>query len=354
MEIYARNVNDALYLAVVPIITGKPTLLSGKPMVRVQESRNGTTFEYVEPVLTHYYHPEERVLFSPARDANPFLHFFETLWMLAGRNDLKFIKGLVPRFAEYSDDGRIMQGAYGHRWRKTWYVDQLVILEALLRKDPDSRRAVLQMWDPQIDMVGQDAGKYVIGGLHSKDIPCNTCAYFKLRDGKLRMTVCCRSNDMMWGAYGANVVHFSMLQEYLAGKLGVEVGEYIQMSDSLHVYTGGLGGEVWARVKKEYEAGNLPPEKQEVCYMRDVRPYPMDGGDKKSWGVWDADLTRFFYLYDQGSPFNWTDFKHPWWRGVVAPLWAAHAGRDTSAASRCEAADWRASALAWLQRRGVR
>ena len=33
---------------------------------------------------------------------------------------------------------------------------------------------------------------------------------------KLCMTVCNRSNDMLWGAYGANVVHMSMLQEFVA------------------------------------------------------------------------------------------------------------------------------------------
>ena len=65
----------------------------------------------------------------------------------------------------------------------------------------------------------------------------NTNIYFKIRENKLKMTVCCRSNDMLWGAYGVNVVHMSVLQEYMATMIGVEMGEYRQISDSFHIYT---------------------------------------------------------------------------------------------------------------------
>jgi hypothetical protein len=51
------------------------------------------------------------------------------------------------------------------------------------------------------------------------------------------MTVCCRSNDMLWGAYGANVVHFSILQEVIAIELGVGIGVYRQVSNNFHLYT---------------------------------------------------------------------------------------------------------------------
>ena len=41
---------------------------------------------------------------------------------------------------------------------------------------------------------------------------------------------------MLWGAYGANAVHMSVLQEYVATALNVSIGTYTQMSDSLHIY----------------------------------------------------------------------------------------------------------------------
>jgi hypothetical protein len=46
----------------------------------------------------------------------------------------------------------------------------------------------------------------------------------------------CRSNDIIWGCYGANAVHMSMLHEYLAGHIGVPVGVYTQISFDWHTY----------------------------------------------------------------------------------------------------------------------
>lgn len=44
-----------------------------------------------------------------------------------------------------------------------------------------------------------------------------------------------RSNDMIWGM-PCNFVHFTTFQEIFAGWLGVEVGSYNHISDSLHIY----------------------------------------------------------------------------------------------------------------------
>src|SRR5690606_6235064 len=139
------------------------------------------------------------------RDANPFLHFFESLWMLAGRNDVDYMTRLVRRFAAYSDDGKTFNGAYGYRWRKWFGRDQLQQIIGALRSNPQDRRCVLGMWDAGHDL-----------GLQSADLPCNTHIYFRIQDDRLNMTVCNRSNDAIWGAVGANVVHMSFLQEYMA------------------------------------------------------------------------------------------------------------------------------------------
>jgi hypothetical protein len=55
--------------------------------------------------------------------------------------------------------------------------------------------------------------------------------------GRLDMVVFNRSNDVVWGAYGANAVHFSFLLEYLARWIGCEVGTYSQISVNFHGYT---------------------------------------------------------------------------------------------------------------------
>jgi thymidylate synthase len=200
----------------------------------LHESRNGPVYVMSEPVTTHYLFPTNRVLFNERRDANPFFHLFEAMWMLTGGNDVSSMVYFVKQIAEYSDDGITFHGAYGHRWRH-WepdeptehaYSDQLENIIAILKRNPDDRRVILQMWDPKRDL-----------NRSGKDFPCNVTAKFEIGLNRaLNMIVFNRSNDIIWGAYGANAVHFSFLQEYIAARVGVPVGWYEQISTNYHAY----------------------------------------------------------------------------------------------------------------------
>lgn len=296
---------------------------------RVVTARGMRTLEAEEPVCTVYAAPTERVVFSPARDANPFFHFFEALWMLAGRKDLAFVEQLSKNMANYSDDGETLWGAYGWRWRSFFGLDQLGEIIAMLRAEPDTRRAVLGMWDPSTDLLAAKAA--------AKDVPCNTTAFFKARDGKLNMTVCNRSNDMIWGCYGANAVHMSMLQEYIADKVGLRVGTLRQVSDSLHIYLDNASAPVWERLKaaSNMEFADLYAPKAIV------QPHPM----RSSEAGWDADLDLFM---DRARPRT---FKTKFFRDVVAPLWCGWEHRSQQSVAKCAAEDWRLAASDWLIRR---
>jgi thymidylate synthase len=207
--------------------------------VRSRASRVGHCISVMEPVTTIYERPAHRVMLNKARDPNPFFHLFESLWMLAGRNDVRFVAYFVKRMAEFSDDGKTLHGAYGWRWISFFTSDQIENAIDTLHQDPTTRRCVVTMWDPYRDPIRARNG--------GKDVPCNTQIYFDLRDGeRLNMSVTCRSNDALWGAYGANVVHFSVLMEYVlqslrlrgSGELReVVMGRYTQFSHDMHVYT---------------------------------------------------------------------------------------------------------------------
>jgi thymidylate synthase len=125
-----------------------------------------------EPVTVTYERPVERVLFNPARDANPFFHVFESLWMIAGRNDVKPLAYYNSKIAEIaSDDGETFNGAYGYRWRHspvghleyegTSIIDQLKLITNQLKQKPESRRCVLQMWGIENDLLRIDDTKDV-------------------------------------------------------------------------------------------------------------------------------------------------------------------------------------------------
>lgn len=217
--IHARNVNDAYRQGV--------SLVRQHLHEPIRSSRAGNVYE-LGPVTTVYADPTQCILWDAKRDANPFFHLFEALWMLAGRNDVHWLEQFSKNIADFSTD----HGAYGYRWRQWFGFDQILAVVHLLRNDPMTRRAVLTMWDPEGDFLDSDGS----GGICAKDIPCNLMIKFEARRGVLDMMVFNRSNDMLFGAYGANAVHMALLQEFVACCISIPVGAYWQVSANFHAY----------------------------------------------------------------------------------------------------------------------
>lgn len=320
-----------------------------------ETSRNGTVIVAPTPVVTIYKNPRQRVLFSPTRDANPFFHLMESLWMLAGRCDVAFPATFNKRFKEYSDDGAIIHGAYGHRWRVLFGMDQIKHIVDELKENPNSRRAVLQMWSALGDLVSMEVSsdksskeKQFIGGLKSKDIPCNTHAYFDRRYGQLNMTVSCRSNDAIWGAYGANAVHFSILQEYIAAQVGVPTGVYRQVSNNFHVYT-----DVYSVEKLEEIAEEASKTNYYIQNTADqgvvVTPYPLVTSPIESW---NDELRRFVSNPTSQAPYTDSFFQH-----VAVPMFKAYIERKSGISNGIQhvdtikAEDWHLACTQWIANR---
>ena len=332
LSIDVRNVSEALYLGLM--------YLEQSGVWR--SSRSGNVIEFPAPVLTTYKKPEERVLFYPARDANPFFHLFESLWMLGGREDLSYVQQFNKRMEDFSDDGKTLNGAYGHRWREYWEKDQLDLLVAHLKDHPDSRRAVLQMWSV-------DDLEKIVNDPHCKDVPCNTQIYFKIRNNHLDMTVNCRSNDIIWGTYGANAVHFSILQEYMAARLGVPLGLYYHLSDSFHAYK-----DVYEKTLDVLYQKNTGDTLWYDSYLGwnqglHYSPEPMFLNAERA----DQDIQNFLV-----APFyshKWANRFFPETALPMLEAWIAHKNKDyTLAEQRCRgitALDWRKAATEWLMRR---
>jgi len=324
--INCRNVNDGFIKAMDMLSFDQQDL---------RESRGGQVVEHEVPVATVFNKPWERVLFEEVRDANPFFHFMEGLWMLQGREDVDFVAFYNKGMEAFTDNGKTFNGAYGFRWRKFYEKDQLDIVVRRLKENPDDRRCVVAMWECNNDLDRT-----------TLDTPCNTHIYFKVRGGKLNMTVCCRSNDMIWGAYGANAVHFSMLQEYMAARIGVPVGVYNQISDSFHVYT-----------KLFNEMKDKLPEFDYYSFK-----YPLVGNPYKELSVFpmvndaeefDNDLDAFFHDVEEG-------FANHFFSDVVIPMqtaWRMHkTDKNTQGAismlrTYCKAEDWQKACIEWLDRR---
>lgn len=205
----------------------------------------GKTIKELRPVSVEFFNPLRRVTFLRGRRINPFFQLAESLWIISGHCDVAFLDLFNSNMKSFSDDGVYFNASYGERIRsfgkndlhRVIYnpVDQLEDVYMKLTSDKDSRQAVIVISHPQFDNSSYTVGE------NGKDIACNLVITFKIRNNKLHMMVFNRSNDILWGLFGANLCQFSTLQELLATWLGVEVGSYHQVTDSLHLYTDTYG-----------------------------------------------------------------------------------------------------------------
>jgi len=284
-------------------------------------SRNGPVME-AKDVFLEIYHPDERVLFDPVRLANPFFHMMEFIWMMSGSKDVAWIKQFNKNMESYAEENGLIHGAYGHRWRNHFGVDQIIETHNLLKYDRGTRRAVIGMWDPEADLF-----------MDFRDLPCNTHIYATIEDNGLEFTVLNRSNDLIWGMLGANVVHMTMLQQILAESLGVPLASYKVFTKNLHIYKALPNFEDLWRTCTHYD-----PYGRET-----IIPAPILEGTPLSE----------FLLECEGFVKGHKCENH-WLTHTAAPMRQAYLARIAGESGRdealsVEAGDWREGALKYIE-----
>lgn len=197
------------------------------------ESRSGKTYELLH-VIFSISNPIQRWITYRKPSISIAFALAEVVWILNGSNEAKVINFWNPSLSTYAGYGETYHGAYGYRIRKKFGMDQLERAYQILKSEPKSRQVVIQIWNPADDLPNS-FGKPV-----DPDIPCNICSLLKVRDAKLEWTQIIRSNDIYRGV-PYNFVQYTTLQEILAGWLEIDVGSYIQLSDSLHLYQTDMG-----------------------------------------------------------------------------------------------------------------
>lgn len=284
----------------------------------VQEtSRNGPVVTIPEHVHLRITHPQCRLITDPVRDANPFFHLFEFIWMMAGEHDVHWLKRFNKNIETYTNEG-IMKAAYGHRWDGHWEFDQVEYVIDLLLKDPFSRQAVINMWCPETDTIP-----------FHKDKACNIAIMFRKLNDRLDMTVINRSNDFVWGALGANVVHFTLLFELVSHFTGIPMGTYNVISNNMHAY---LENEVYKKVKDFTYAVDV--------YDR-IKPAPMGFGS--SYGA----FKRMCKAFTRGQKPEGKDF----FELLANPMLDLWEHRDLNMPNEIYHVDWSIACREWISRR---
>ena len=169
--------------------------------------------------------PRRRCLSNPARRWSLPLALGELCWHLGGSDLLSPLFYYANRWSKFSDNHYTLGSCYGKRifspgvdgsqWSKAI---------SLLKADPDSRRVVLDLTDPELSLNSL-----------SKDVPCASHMQFFVRSNRLELIVTMRSNDAYLGL-PYDIFLFTMIQEIMACSLGIELGNYRHFVGSLHLY----------------------------------------------------------------------------------------------------------------------
>jgi thymidylate synthase len=101
-------------------------------------------------------------------------------------------------------------------------IDQIEAVVDKLREVPHTRRAQAVTWQAWRD-IGID------------DPTCLQRMWFRIEQGRLHLVIHIRSNDAFKAAF-MNMYAFTELQKDMAGRIGVEPGEYVHIADSFHIY----------------------------------------------------------------------------------------------------------------------
>lgn len=183
------------------------------------------TFEALNSTLL-LKNPIDRLVMDPARRLNPGFAAAEWYSFMTGEDDISFFQKFIHNYDRFSSDGKTLDGCYGTRVQGlAGSNSQLIGVIDELKRDPSTRRAVVSIYDGKLDLFG--------GG--GRNTPCTETIQFLLRGGKLQTIVNMRSFDLIKG-FSYDIYVFTMLAEYVARQLGVDLGFYYHNAGSMHVY----------------------------------------------------------------------------------------------------------------------
>ena len=165
----------------------------------------------------------------------------------------------------------ILDFCIGHGWDYTYhnrmvnydaagkgFLDQVDFVIRELKRNPESRRAVIDVRDNRVDPFGEDPA-------------CLQHCQFFIRQGKLDAYILFRSNDGCKATF-MNAFALIELQKRIADALGVEPGVYVHRANSFHAY------------ERDYE--------DLENYCRHIENDPIEKLTYKYAGGWDRRMER--------------------------------------------------------------
>ncbi|MBL0070943.1 MAG: thymidylate synthase [Bacteroidetes bacterium] len=152
----------------------------------------------------------------------------ELLWFLKGDTNIRYLtENGVSIWNEWAEADGNLGPVYGYQWR-SWptpeggHVDQITNLIDQIRKNPDSRRLLVNAWN--------------VGFIEKMALPpCHILFQFYVADGKLSCQLYQRSADLFLGV-PFNIASYSLLTLMVAQVCNLKPGEFIHTFGDVHIY----------------------------------------------------------------------------------------------------------------------
>ncbi|MDZ4816850.1 MAG: thymidylate synthase [Verrucomicrobiota bacterium] len=154
---------------------------------------------------------------------------YELLWFLQGDTNVRSLQAnKVTIWDEWARENGDLGPVYGKQWR-AWtgadgrVHDQISQVLATLKKDPDSRRIIVNAWNVgELDLMAL--------------APCHCLFQFYHANGRLSCQLYQRSCDVGLGL-PFNIASYALLTLMVAQVAGLQPGEFIWTGGDTHIYT---------------------------------------------------------------------------------------------------------------------
>ena len=152
----------------------------------------------------------------------------ELLWFLAGDTNVKYLQENGVRiWNEWADENGDLGHVYGYQWRswpdyKGGHIDQISEVVETLKKNPDSRRIIVNAWN--------------VADIENMNLPpCHAMFQFYVADGRLSLQLYQRSADCFLGV-PFNIASYALLLQMMAQVTELKAGDFIHTLGDAHLY----------------------------------------------------------------------------------------------------------------------
>ncbi len=152
----------------------------------------------------------------------------ELLWFIRGETNVRSLREAgVTIWDEWADEAGELGPVYGKQWR-SWEtndgrtIDQLAWVVDEIRRNPDSRRLLVNAWNPG------DIGEMALP-------PCHCLFQFFVAEGRLSCQLYQRSADVFLGV-PFNIASYALLTMMVAQVCDLDPGEFVHTFGDAHLY----------------------------------------------------------------------------------------------------------------------